>query len=263
MFEARLVQGSILKKIIESVKDLVTEANLDCASTGITLQAMDSSHVSLVALNLRSDGFDKFVCEKSVSLGLNLALLSKVLKCADNDDVITIRASDSDSITFMFESKGQEKLSEFEMKLMEIDADHLGIPNTDYKCNIKMPSSEFQKICRDLAVLGETATIACSKEGVKFSVDGDAGTGNITRRQNVDSDKKEHEHTIIDMEEPVALKFALQYLSSFAKATPLSPQVHLHMSPGVPLVVEYPIENMGGVRFYLAPKIEEADDDDE
>ena len=52
-----------------------------------------------------------------------------------------------------------------------------------------MPSHEFQKICRDLSVLGETCTIACTKEGVKFSVTGDLGTGNITHRQNVSSDK--------------------------------------------------------------------------
>ena len=32
-----------------------TEANFDCSSTGITLQAMDSSHVSLVALFLRAE----------------------------------------------------------------------------------------------------------------------------------------------------------------------------------------------------------------
>ncbi len=61
------------------------------------------------------------------------------------------------------------------------------------------------------------------------------------------------------MEEPVELTFALQYLNSFTKATPLSPTVSLHMSKEVPLMVEYAIENMGHMRFYLAPKIDEAE----
>ena len=34
MFEARLIQGNLLKKLIDAIKDLVTEANWDCASTG-------------------------------------------------------------------------------------------------------------------------------------------------------------------------------------------------------------------------------------
>lgn len=38
MFEARLIQGSLLKKIVESMKDLVTDANLDCSESGISLQ---------------------------------------------------------------------------------------------------------------------------------------------------------------------------------------------------------------------------------
>jgi proliferating cell nuclear antigen len=58
------------------------------------------------------------------------------------------------------------------------------------------------------------------------------------------------------MEEPVELTFALQYLNSFTKATPLSSVVSLHMSKEVPLMVEYTIENMGHMRFYLAPKID-------
>ena len=43
VLEARLVQGAVLKKIVESIKDLVTDANLDCAETGITLQVRCAS----------------------------------------------------------------------------------------------------------------------------------------------------------------------------------------------------------------------------
>ena len=40
MFEARLVQGNLLKKVLESLKDLLTEATWDCADTGIQLQVI-------------------------------------------------------------------------------------------------------------------------------------------------------------------------------------------------------------------------------
>lgn len=38
MFEARLLQGSLLKKIVEAIKDLVQEANVDCNEQGLTMQ---------------------------------------------------------------------------------------------------------------------------------------------------------------------------------------------------------------------------------
>ena len=95
--EARITQGSLLKKLIEAVKDLVTEANFDCSASGIALQAMDSSHVSLVAMQLKSDGFEHYRCDRDMSIGMNMASLSKILKCANNDDVITIKAEDVSS----------------------------------------------------------------------------------------------------------------------------------------------------------------------
>ena len=46
------------------------------------------------------------VCE-----GLNLVSLGKILKCAGNDDTITLKARDEpDTISLMFESKHQDKI---------------------------------------------------------------------------------------------------------------------------------------------------------
>jgi len=97
--------------------------------------------------------------------------MAKILKCAGNDDSITLKADDEgDVVTFMFENPGmlsspshaddvgQDKISEFELKLMDIDSESLGIPDTDYKAVVRMPSSEFQRICRDLTTIGDTGT---------------------------------------------------------------------------------------------------------
>ena len=141
---------------------------------------------------------------------------------------------------------------------MEIDNEALGIPDTPYKCSIKMPSGEFTRIVRDLQVLGDACTIACTKEGVRFTVSGSIGTGNVLIRA-ADTEKEEDRVTI-EMEEPVELSFALRYLNFFTKAAPLSKSVVISMSPEVPVVVEFPIEDYGFVKFYLAPKIDEGDE---
>ena len=38
MFEARLVQGSTFKKIIDAIRELVIDANIDCTDAGIQMQ---------------------------------------------------------------------------------------------------------------------------------------------------------------------------------------------------------------------------------
>ena len=65
------------------------------------------------------------------------------------------------------------------------------------------------------------------------------------------------EATIIEMQEPVSLTFALRYMNSFTKASSLSEQVTISLSSELPVVVEYKISEIGYIRFYLAPKIEE------
>lgn len=57
----------------------------------------------------------------------------KILKCAGPDDIVTIKATDNpDTVTFVFESENQEKVSDYEMKLMNLDQEHLGIPVSVY-----------------------------------------------------------------------------------------------------------------------------------
>ena len=91
MFEARLNQGSILKKVLDSIKDLVTDANFEAdPMDGFKLQAMDSSHVSLVSLKLHADGFEHFRCDRPLTMGMNLANMvrraARVLRAWGLDD---------------------------------------------------------------------------------------------------------------------------------------------------------------------------------
>lgn len=70
------------------------------------------------------------------------------------------------------------------MKLMDIDADTLNIPETEYDARVTLPSAEFTRIVRDLSQLGESVRIEVSKEGVRFASDGEAANGNVLLRQS-------------------------------------------------------------------------------
>jgi proliferating cell nuclear antigen len=124
------------------------------------MQAMDSSHVSLCSVKLNAEGFDHYRCDKPINLGISFENLSKILKCAGNDDIINLAAQDeSDTLEMTFESPNAERISDFQLKLMDIESDHLGIPETEYMCNVRMPATEFQRIIRDLTVIGDACNI--------------------------------------------------------------------------------------------------------
>jgi proliferating cell nuclear antigen len=112
-----------------------------------------------VSLLLRSDGFEHYRCDRNLSLGMNLNSMSKILKCAGNDDNLvlkvifffrgldkvlngTVQADEgSDTLTFVFESPSGDKVSDFELKLLDIQGESLGIPDTEYKVHSALISS--------------------------------------------------------------------------------------------------------------------------
>lgn len=285
MFEAKLGNAAVMKKIVDAIKDLLNEVQFDCTENAITLQAMDSSHVALVTLRLNSTGFETYRCDRSTNLGMNLTHFAKIVKCAGNDDTLCLRfQDDADTVTMLFENHSLDRQSEYELKLMDMDNEHLGIPEQDYNCVVTLPAGEFQRICRDLAQFGDSLSVAATKSDIMFSTKGEIGSGKIRLCQTASTDDDKRKVEIL-VKEPVNINFAVKYLNHFTKATPLSSTVTLSMSNDVPIVVEYPIysttaeededakedkkkarasksgavEEIGHIRFYLAPKV---DDDD-
>jgi proliferating cell nuclear antigen len=122
---------------------------------------MDNSHVALVSMMLKAESFSPYRCDRNVALGVNLTSLTKVLRAAQNEDILTIKAEDApDVLNLVFESSESDRLSEYDLKLMDIDQEHLGIPDTEYAATINMPSSEFKRICVDLMALSESGMIS-------------------------------------------------------------------------------------------------------
>merc|ERR1712084_169950 len=109
----------------------------------------------------------------------NVESLSKILKMCSPSDTWEVRwQSGADTVSFQCEG-GDDRIADFDLKLMQIESEHMEIPEQQYKVVAKLPSSEFQKICRDLREFGETMQVKASKEGITFTVQGDMGTGNV------------------------------------------------------------------------------------
>jgi len=281
MFECTLSSGELFRKIVSALSELVEQGNFMVDGNMISFQGMDSSHVSLVSMQLTESGFEQYRCDDDQCLGIQFAALNKILKCMTSKDSLSIQAQkDGDVVNFIFESMDQKRYSNFELKLNDIDQEQLGIPETEYETIIEMPSAEFQRICRDLAAIGDTVTISATKQGVKFSVNGDIGSGDMTIKGmmtnnnngssssskikkdpdetqmeedededmdaphgNVDDDEDgDNDNAVkINLTDSVQQTFSLRYLNNFTKATGLSHKVILRMGADVPLEVEYKI----------------------
>merc|ERR1712007_16565 len=250
--------GALLKKLVDAMKELCKDVNFDCSEKGLQVQSMDSSHVALVSLLLRESAFADFKCDRPTSLGMNVDSLAKILKMCGPSDSLKVRwQSGADTVGFQCESGGDDRIADFDLKLMQIESEHMEIPEQQYKVIARLPSAEFQRICRDLKEFGETMQMQASKEGIRFSVQGDVGSGNVMLKPR--EAEKPEDGVALTVHEPVTASFALRYLVTFSKAAPLSGVVELGLGPDAPLLVKYALESAdkGHMQFYLAPKIDE------
>ncbi|KAG7531431.1 hypothetical protein FFLO_04352 [Filobasidium floriforme] len=141
---------------------------------------MDNSHVALVTVELKANEFEHYRCDRNIPLGISLASLTKILKCAKDTDELTLKANDdADTLGLVFQNGKSDRLGEYEMKLMDIDQEHLGIPDTSYDATVTLSSAEFARICRDLSALGESVRIDANKDGVRFTCEGEIGNGSV------------------------------------------------------------------------------------
>ena len=62
-FKYEIFQAKVKDVIIDSLSSLVNEVNLEAKSNGLSVQSMDSVHVSIVSLNMKEEGFEEYRCE--------------------------------------------------------------------------------------------------------------------------------------------------------------------------------------------------------
>ena len=261
-----------LKKIINAIKDVITEANVECTEQGMALQCMDSSHIMLVYIMLRDWGFDRYVTSKNVTLGLNMSSVAKVMKVAKNDNLCTLKTlDDSDTLTFMFEDPSGKIDKKLNLKLMTIDGEHLGIPPTDYKARIKMPVAVFTELCKDCASVGDAVTITISGKMMKWVAKGDAieecalyvhGAGLFNAAP---ADDCENTYITCGLED-VEMYLSLKYLTEAAKCSTLADHVIIRVIEHRPIRLEFhfgktrtndkgKVEHSSLVCYFMAPKV--------
>jgi proliferating cell nuclear antigen len=153
------------------------------------------------------------------------------------------------------------KKQTYELRMMDLDVEQLGIPEQEYQATFSMPSAEFTKIIKDLLIIGESVTIDVKKSGVTFSAEGEIGKSQVHLEKGEaigDSD----ESFDLQVNDPIELSFATQYLKKFTAAGPLARDVTVALSADVPMVIAYEVEDFGHLKYFLAPKIDDEDDEE-
>lgn len=210
----------------------------------------------MVSLLIAKDAFDEYRCDRNLTLGIDLSSLAKVLKAGNSTDSLTLVVEDdADKILILFEDKEKDRMSEYFLKLMDIESDFLDIEDMEYDSVVTLPSADFQKIARDLSQLSDSLNVLVTKDTVKFNAEGDIGSGSVVVKPITDMDKPERS-VKVHLVKAVNLTFGLKYILDIIKGAGLSSATTIKLADKTPALFEYRLSD-GYLRFYLAPKFED------
>lgn len=269
VLEMKTVQIAPVRTLMTALKDILLETNIifnqeytdssgKVIPAGIRVINMDKSHTILAHLFLDALKFEHFYCKyPKIVIGVNMLHLFKLINTIDNDDTLTIYIEEKDYSDGIVEylglkfENGDIKQSKIQkLKLIEPDEEELDMPSVKFSSIINLPSTDFQKIIRDLSNISERLEIKSVGNELVFSCNGPFASCKISRSESdgiTEFVKKCDDTSVIQGE------FSLKNLSYFIKCTNLCNNIEMYLENDLPLVVKYNVASLGEVKLCVAP----------
>ncbi len=254
-FLLRTVQASAFRTLIEALKDILTDVNLEIDPTGVKIIAMDNNRIALIHMKLLAKNFEKFYCPKALECGVSMLRLFKLLKTLSPNDTLTlfIEKEEPSVLKIQIDTAEKNLKHTFDLKLMDIDIEKVDVPPTEFESVIRLPSSDFQKLCREMNALAEEIEIKSAGNQLIFSISNEwVNQETIISETNTSNGLSFLQNSSPD--EVIEGVFSLKYLVLFSKCTNLCPNIEIYLKNDYPIIIKYSVANLGEVKFCLAPK---------
>ena len=267
----------IFSEILKKLKLFTETVIINFNDEHMYIQGMDASHITVFELKIYAKWFDTYVLtkENSYQYGINTNIISKILSIRDENQHIRLVQYDenTDKLQIDFINKTpNEKLKTddsddseityayyekfFEIPLVDIDADMLEIPPTEYDATLQIETKNFKNLIDNFAQF-ESTTIefTFNQEDVILRTNG------IETNMEVNIQHNQMEIYSISEDTNFTNSFPLKFIHNISQFSKISKLIQLQQSKGIPIEITYMIDDENLFRFYIAPTIENYEDE--
>lgn len=266
--------------LFQLLKNWGSHLNLHFEKTHLHIQTMDKSHICLSNITIKDKWFSSYSVDNVTNISLdttnfaimmNYALKHSKMEIKFEDDVDPDKlfinlSSNSNNISKDIievvdpvDSKKTKKIKKkevqnkfdhfFELGLIDVEQDILGIPDVEYDVDFMMKSENFSELMSELMVFGSNLNILCSEDVLEFNASGDTGKLKV----NVPIDDL-NEYAISEGE-TLDISYSLNHIGKMCLSNKLGQYVSLSISSEYPMAIKYDLGDESIVVFYIAPKI--------
>lgn len=249
----------MLKKLLEVIANVSELAVIRFSPTGALIQTMDPTRVCLVDVRLPASWFENYKCQTACDLSTSMAILVKMLGCAEHSQntlLQSIKSKSGDRWELILSGGGNGTFrKEFMLPLYNLDDELMEIPDMEADVDFVISAGHWAKTLDELAIFGKNIKVTCGEDGTKMStkeVESDSGMSCLIGLNDVTSYEA--------CDETIEIQFAtklLQQTAATRHASCLGPvgDVTVHFSEGRPADIEYQLGEGATARFLIAPRI--------
>ncbi len=234
-----------LKEIADLLNTVVTEAKFKLDQTGISIKAVDPSHVAMISIDIPKELFTEYSLEKDDELAIDVEKLKTTLKVARDSDEITVKI-EKDKIAFEIGAVIRT------MNLLDGNAVSIPrIPKITSEFYVVLAKQEFDKGLRAAEDVSDSIKLSLSATEFKAKSSSETEESELILPKDL---LKE-----VSCESPVKSSYPIEYLIKFTRALQSCEEFKLSFRDDYPLTVDFRFgkDSLINGAFYLAPRMEE------
>ena len=250
-------RAEIFATLFQHMKLFTENMNIHFNKNEVFIQAMDSSHVSILEIKLPSEWFDTYNVKSDTMIGVNTNILFKVLNTREKSHTLrlVLEEDNMDKLEINLLSENTTVYDRnYLIPLVDIDSEIMGIPAMEYQAELSFPSAVLSTLIDQMKMFGETLNVSCSEEKVEMNAE---STDNGKMYVNIPID--DLNSFAIEEDETINMSFSLLHLKNICLYGKISKEVEVNLKRDYPIKLVYNLDHEDAkAMFYLAPKI--ADD---
>ena len=256
-FKCKTGEAYQIKVLAELLTNNLKTGCFEVSNDGIVLRMFDHPRKTLVDLRLLGENFSlyKFRFDTKFCMGLNLNHFHRMLKSIKKKDSLQlfIDSTVPNELGIRTIPKENTRITTSGIKIQEIQNLDIDIP-TGYGKPVIVPSSEFQKMCKDLSSIGSVnITVKARDFHIEFIADAD---GILKRKvafgENEESDGEDSEN---DDSPEYNATFTTDQLSRITKLAGLSNTMQIFPANSkLPLLFRSSVGSLGKISIYVKSK---------
>jgi len=243
MIDIEIKDVKTFKRTIELIKDILEDINIKfIKDKGIQIISLNEMKTEIVNLILYSNNFEKFVCDKTTIIRLNIKILYKLIKNIDKNDLLNLNIND-DSMNILNVNIKGKSIKTCELNLLELEEDHDLKLSLDNDLKITMLSNDFYDISKEFVGMSDYILFNVNKD---VNIEGSGKIAKIKFKLNdIEIENKE--------DSTVSEKFEITDILVFSKFYKLSENINIYLKKESPIILHYNIKNMGNLFLYITP----------